>query len=139
MEVDRAIDAYLRCAYEGPPPPRVAALTEALHHAPPAAFYACEAFERDGDARFALRLGNRHYPHMKLVIEQLPGRDVWLFRADAHDAHVLVDPADPDYPAYREMTARNRAIAAAIEAAWAAAGIDTFRAFLRRDLGARRA
>ena len=34
--------------------------------------------------------------------------------------------------------ARNRALAAAIESAWERDGLDTFRAFLRRDLEARR-
>lgn len=135
--VGHAIDEYLRLAYEGPPPPPVAALADAVRRAPPDGLYACPAFERDGEARYALRLGNRYYPHMKLVIERLPSGEAWFFRADTHDQHVTVEPSDPDYPAFQTLTAHNRAIAAAIESAWTRDGLDTFRAFLRRDLDAR--
>jgi hypothetical protein len=135
-DLDRAIALYLARAYDGPPPPRVAALVDAVREA--RGDYASPAFERDGDDRFALRLGNRAYPHMKLVVERLPRRDAWFFRADAHDQHVTVAPSDPDFPAFQELMARNRATASAIESDWEAAGLDTFRAFLRRDLDARR-
>ena len=73
-----------------------------------------------------------------LVIEHLPSRDAWFFRADTHDEHVAVAPTDPDYPAFQALTAHNRAVAAAIESAWTLDGLDTFRAFLRRDLESRR-
>jgi len=136
--VGHAIDEYLRFAYEGPLPPPVAALVEAVRRAPPDGLYECSAFERDGESRYALRLGNRYYPHMKLVIERLPSREAWFFRADTHDQHVTVEPSDPDYPAFQALTARNRTIAAAIESAWTHDGLDTFRAFLHRDLDARR-
>lgn len=136
--VVHAIDGYLRYAYDGAPPAPVAALVDEVRHAPPDGLYECPAFERDGDARFALRLGNRYYPHMKLVIEHLASKDAWFFRADTHDQHVTVEPSDPDYPAFQALTARNRSIAAAIETAWTQEGLDTFRAFLRRDLDARR-
>lgn len=136
--VDRAIETYLGLAYPAGAPARVASLAAAVRLSPDGALYESPAFERDGDARFALRLGNPAYPHMKLVIERLPGRDAWFFRADTHDQHVTVDPSDPDYAAFQELMARNRALAAAIEAAWELEGLDTFRAFLRRDLEARR-
>ena len=139
--VVRAIDAYLRCAYEGAPPESVAARADEVRRASAGALYDCPAFERDappGVVRYALRLGNSCYPHMKLVIEHLPARDAWFFRADTHDDHVVVEPSDPDYRAFQALTARNRAIAAAIESAWALDGLDTFRAFLRRDLESRR-
>jgi hypothetical protein len=133
--LDRAIALYLAHAYDGAAPPRIVALGEAVRATD--GRYDCAAFEREGDDRYALRLGNRHYPHMKLVVERLPRRDVWVFRADTHDQHVTVDPTDPEFPAFQELMARNRATAAAIESAWEHAGIDTFRAFLRRDLDAR--
>nr|MBK7066773.1 hypothetical protein [Deltaproteobacteria bacterium] len=75
---------------------------------------------------------------MKLVIERLPSGEAWFFRADTHDQHVTVEPSDPDFPAFQALTTRNRTIAAAIESAWTHDGLDTFRAFLRRDLDARR-
>lgn len=141
ITVGRAIESYLQCAYESAPPTPIAALLEKVRAAPADGFYECGAFERDtprGGERYALRLGNRYYPHMKLIVEHLPSRDAWFFRADTHDDHVSVAPSDPDYPAFQAMTANNRAVAAAIESAWAADGLDTFRAFLRRDLDARR-
>jgi hypothetical protein len=136
--VDRAIETYLGLAYPAGPPVRAASLADAVHLSPDGDLYESPAFERDSDACFALRLGNVSYPHMKLVIERLPGRDAWFFRADTHDQHVTVDPSDADYPAFQELMARNRALAAAIESAWERDGLDTFRAFLRRDLEARR-
>ncbi|MDO9016815.1 MAG: hypothetical protein Q8S73_00480 [Deltaproteobacteria bacterium] len=136
--VHRAIETYLGLAYPAGPPPRAASLADAVRLSPGGSLDDCTAFERDGDARFALRLGNQAYPHMKLVIERLPGRDAWFFRADTHDQHVTIDPSDPDHPAFQELMARNRALAAAIESAWELDGLDTFRAFLRRDLEARR-
>lgn len=137
--VDRAIETYLGLAYPAGAPARVASLADAVRLSPDGALYESPAFERDGDTRFALRLGNQAYPHMKLVIERLPGRDAWFFRADTHDQHVALDPSDPDYPAFQALMAGNRSLAAAIESAWDLAGLDTFRAFLRRDLDARRA
>ncbi|MDB4928201.1 MAG: hypothetical protein JWM10_685 [Myxococcaceae bacterium] len=136
--VGRAIDLYLARAYDGPAPPRVAALVDAVRASPDGRVYDSAAFERDGEDRYALRLGNRAYPHMKLVVERIPRRDAWFFRADAHDQHVSIDPSDPDFPAFQALMAHNQATAAAIESAWEEAGLDTFRAFLRRDLDARR-
>lgn len=140
--VGRAIDAFLRCAYEGAAPPtRITTLVAELRGSPADRFYECPAFEHDaavGAERYALRLGNRYYPHMKLAIEHLGSRQAWFFRADTHDGHVTVEPTDPDYPAFQDLMARNRGIAADIEAAWALEGVDTFQAFLRRDLESRR-
>ena len=107
-----------------------------------AAFYACPVFERIGSAgpeRYALRLGNGIYPHMKMLIGPTPGGDGFLFRADTHDRHVKIPPESPEYGAMCEMLARNHAIGSAIEAAWDAAGLPTFKQYLRQDLARRRA
>lgn len=137
----RAVALFLEHAYDGPPPPQIAARVEVLESPIAQPFYERSPFEREppeAPERYALRLGNRHYPHMKLVIERLPTLPHWFFRADTHDQHVQVDPSDPDWEAFQELVARNHAIAAAIESAWDRADIDTFKRFLRRDLEARK-
>lgn len=136
-----ALTIYLAHAYDRVIPVHVLAQIERLKNAPPADLYAAGGFEReppDDPSRYSLRLGNRDYPHMKLVMEKMPSRAQWLFRADTHDLHIHLDPTDPELPALQALHARNRETAAAIEAAWEARGVPTFRAFLHRDLDARR-
>ena len=137
----KAVALFLEHAYDGPVPPQIASRVEVLESSISQPFYERSPFEReprDAPERYALRLGNRHYPHMKLVIERLPTLPCWFFRADTHDQHVQVDPSDPDWEAFQALVERNRAVATAIEAAWDRADIDTFKRFLRRDLEARR-
>jgi CheY-like chemotaxis protein len=93
-----------------------------LRRATDAALYDCDAFERTDD-RLALRLGNRFYPHMKLVVEPSPSRQA-LFRADAHDDHVLA-LVGPSHPGLDELMAKNQAIARAIEESWSALHLPT--------------
>jgi hypothetical protein len=94
---------------------------------------------RDGPARYALRLGNRHYPHMKLVIDRAPDGRSYLLRADTHDAHCQPRPGSRESAAFLELARQNRAIAEAIEARWEAVGLPTFKKFLRDDLERRKA
>lgn len=132
----RAVEAYLAAAYDAPPPAAVVERLSQLRTAPEAAFYECAAFER-GDDRYALRLGNRFYPHMKLVVEAAPdGRA--LFRADTHDRHFL-ELVDGSESSFAELMARNEAIARAIEDAWCAAGLLTCREHLRESMARWRA
>jgi hypothetical protein len=135
----RAIDAYLACAYDKAPPAAVASRLDALRHADGEHLYDCEAFERSAETdRLSLRLGNRCYPYMKLVIERAPAGQGYLFRADTHDKHAMPEPGAVDYDAFRELMEHNRAIAEAIEAAWTQAGVTTFKQILRADLERRR-
>lgn len=136
-----ALTVYLAQAYDGVIPVQVAAQVECLRATPEMDLFATEGFEReprDNPSRYSLRLGNRFYPHMKLVIERMPSRGPWLFRADTHDMHIRLDPTDPEFSALQALQARNRDLAAAIEAAWDARGLPTFRGYLQRDLDARR-
>ncbi len=121
-DVWRAIEAYLAVAYDGPPPPAVAARLERLRAAPEGEFYECEAFERSED-RFALRLGNRFYPHMKVVVEAAPD-GMAHFHVDTHDRHVVEMLGSRD-PRLGELVARNQAIARAVEQAWTDRGLPT--------------
>jgi hypothetical protein len=136
MDVWRAVEVYLSAAYDAAPPPAVADRLSLLRVAREEVFFECAAFECCED-RYALRLGNRYYPHMKLVVEAGPGGRA-VFRADTHDSHFhdLVDPSDAKLV---ELMARNATIARAIEEAWAACGLLTARGHLRRELARWRA
>ena len=136
----KAIDAYLKGAYPADPPAPIRQRLESLRAVADAAFLASDAFERDSSAdpsRYALRLGNRFFPHMKLVIERSPDGG-YLFRADTHDRHCQVPPSSPEYADFCQLMARNHQIAQAIELAWENQGLPTFKTFLRRDLDRRR-
>jgi hypothetical protein len=93
----------------------------------------------DSPRRYLLRLGNRHYPHMKMVIDRAPDGQGFLFRADTHDNHVRPKPGSRDEKPFLELMEKNRQVAEAIEAAWEQEGLPTFKKFLRDDLERRRA
>jgi hypothetical protein len=135
-DVWRAVEAYLALAYDGAPPAAVAERVGRLRAASEDGFYACDAFER-GDDRYALRLGNRFYPHMKLVVLAAPGGRA-VFRADTHDRH-LFDVPGVSSPRFAELMARNEALARAIEDAWSASGLLTAREHLRDQVASWRA
>lgn len=123
-----AVDIYLRQAFpQGRPAdqdllPLRAALTieEAL-----ASFERPRAEEGVPCQRFALRLGNPRYPFMKIVLQEYLVRGEFFFTVDTHD-ELRVDKSAPDLPAWQELREYNRALKAAIEGAWRAAGLPTF-------------
>ena len=147
----RAITTYLSHAYDGAPNPHgmpastpsaVRSRLESLRMAPAADFFASPVFERDSAAsptKYSLRLGNRTYPHMKLVVDRAPDGRGHLFRADTHDGHCRPTPGSRDYPVFCQLMETNRQLAGRIEAAWEAQGIPTFKTFLRDDLARRKA
>jgi hypothetical protein len=132
----RAIEAYLAVAYDGAPPAPIAERLASLRATAEAAFYDCAAFER-GDDRFSLRLGNRFYPHMKLVVVAAPSGQA-VFCADTHDRHFL-DLLGGPHARLAELMARNERIARAIEDAWSACGLLTAREYLREQVATWRA
>ena len=162
----RAIDTYLELAYAPsdpaakppepmePAPSAVRARLETLKSTPVDSFYDCPVFERQeaarnpGDpppsrdalpVRYALRLGNRSYPHMKFMIERSPDGQGYLLRADTHDAHIQPRAGSREMGAFAELMRQNRVIADAIEAKWEGMGLPTFKKFLREDLERRKA
>ncbi len=133
----RAIDAYLKGAYDGALPANVVSRLATLRSAADEGFYRCEVFERDSKLEpsvFALRLGNRFYPHAKLVIERAPDDRGAQFRVDTHDGHCSPDPSSADYPRFRELMDQNQRIAREIEVSWADEGLPTFRQSFRLDV-----
>ena len=139
-DVLRAVDTYVRVAYADEPLPAHVRSQLAVLQTWKGDFFRSPAIASDGGTppkRYSIRLGNRHYPHMKLAVERSPDGRAYLFRADTHDAHCL-PPADrPEYAAFREMMERNRVIAAAMEEAWTAEGLTTFKSYLQQDLARR--
>ncbi len=131
-------------------PSAVRARLETLRSTPDEAFYDSPVLERGPTAprekdpkapptKYSLRLGNRSYPHMKVVIDRAPDGQTYLLRADTHDAHIQPKPGSRDYAAFQELSRINHALAEQIESAWEAAGLPTFKKFLREDLERRRA
>lgn len=132
-----AIEAYLAVAYGGAEPsPDVRARLEECRAAGDALLESGRVERGPGEApkQYALRLGNRVYPHMKLVVEATPDGAGHLFRADTHDRHVRPAPTSPDYKPFCELMEKNQAIAEAVEASWDRLGLPTFKRYLRRDL-----
>jgi hypothetical protein len=140
-ETWKAIELYLARAYETDPPMGVRARLDALRSASDSDFYRLAAFERapaDEPVRLSLRLGNRFYPHMKLVIERSPDGVRALFRADTHDRHVQPKPDSPEAAVFAELARKNQDLAQQIESAWDESGLATFKRYLREDLARRK-
>jgi hypothetical protein len=143
-EMWRAIETYLSLAYDGDPPSMVATRLSSLKNAGERLFEdgAVEHPGADGDGaahRLAVRLGNRFYPHMKLMLSPSPDGRGYLFGVDSHDAHCCPPAESPEHAMFCELMGKNRQIGTAIEAAWETQGILTFKAYLRQDLANRRA
>jgi hypothetical protein len=133
-ELWRAIDAYLQVAYDGAPPRTIAERLSTLRAAG-MAIYDCDALERV-QGGYAVRLGNRFYPHMKLVVEVSHGGPPF-FRVDTHDRHFL-DLVGPPSPELDELMAKNQAVNQAIQDAWSACGVRTARDDWREQMEQRR-
>ncbi len=141
-ELWRALDVYLQHAYGGVLPGTIRARIEALQSVDGDGVFDSPVIERDPAAdplRLKIRLGNRFYPHMKLVIERSPDGRGYLFRADTHDRHACPPATSREYGAFCELMARNQAIALAIETAWEQSELPTFKSYLRRYLEQRKA
>ncbi len=135
-----AIDAFLRHAYAGKTSPAGVKAKLDVLRAACGSLLKASAFEKSdapGPPRYALRLGNQFFPHMKLVVECRPENERCFFRADAHDAHCRPKETSSEMGLYRELVEKNRTISTAIETEWADLGLPTFKTFLREDLARR--
>ncbi len=144
-QILRAIDLFVEYAYaDGAQPGKSmqSGLADLRGRTDDASFFASPLFLRPTKdtpvASYTLRLGNRFYPHMKLVIQPSPDGTEMMYRADTHDRHLCPATGHPEYQAFMELRARNQQVAEAIEAAWAVAGICTFKTYLQNDLRRRR-
>lgn len=139
-DVMRAVDTYLKLAYDPSPLPVTVRSQVAVLRTWKGDFYRSPAIAADREdpvKRYSIRLGNRQYPHMKLAMELSPDASRYLFRADTHDGHVLPPHGTAEHDAFQRVMEENQHIAQAIESAWAAEGIPTFKTFLREDLARR--
>jgi len=141
-ELHNAIITYLRIAYPEGVPAAVQARVASLTQLPADAEVPesmLEVSQCMGRPVYALRLGQPRYPHMKLMVEASPGGTGYLFRADAHDMHLHAPEGSADAGPLAALRAQNKVLTEAIEAAWTAAGLPTFRSYLRGELEKRRA
>jgi hypothetical protein len=140
-KVWEAIDAYIASVYgEAGAPAAVRGRLETLRAMSSESFFESSVFERDDKAlptRYSIRLGNPHYPHMKLVIERSPDGRGHLFRADTHDRHIRPAPESREYQAFTALMQQNQRSAEQVEAEWARRGLPTFKEYLRQDLARR--
>ena len=136
-QIRLAVELYLARAYRAGPPPSAGQFL-----IPPDAraeeWLMSDLTERDPpDAQlsevrsFVLRIGNDHYPHMKVRISCPPLERSYIFSVDAHDACLQVPPTSPDYAPLEELKRHNARIVAAVAAAWDAASRPTERNYLR--------
>src|SRR5205823_9532597 len=85
----------------------------------------------------ALRLGNAHYPHMKLQVQPWPNAAGFLLSVNTHDQVLSLDPNAADAAAFRELQVLNQRLKEAIEQAWDQAGLPTFLRYLREYIEGR--
>lgn len=140
-QVQRAIEIYLQHAYGDTLPVTVrsqlAILKSWKGDLLDAPVFAPDAHRPP--TRYTMRLGNRGYPHMKIVIELSPDDSRFLFRVDAHDRHVCPPPKAPEYPSFRQLMEANQRLVDNVEGEWAKEGFPTFKTYLRDDLARRAA
>lgn len=82
--------------------------------------------------RYALRLGNRNYPFMKLVLQEHLVAGEFYFAVDTHD-QMEVKPDFPDYDQWMAVRKFNRELKRQIEEGFQKGGLETA-ACLRQQL-----
>ncbi len=133
--VDAAVEIYLRHAYGDSGAPRAPAVVDREHQDPFEAFVD-ETPESDEDEdpplrRYTMRLGNRSYPFMKLVLEEHIVRGEFFFSVDTHD-HIDVRPDFPDYEDWMRLKRFNLKLKREIEAEFQRAGLPTLAEIRRK-------
>jgi hypothetical protein len=153
------MELYLQAAYPPPQgvPAGLAPRVDAVRGLDPASDVPLDTLlERDPAntlPSFALRLGQPMYPYMKLVVDEappiappIPGSPSaamadtgdFILRVDSHDRHLHAPAGSPDAAWLASVRASNKELGERIEAAWAEAGLPTFKTYLRRRLQERK-
>jgi two-component system phosphate regulon response regulator PhoB len=83
-----------------------------------------ETLQGGGCQRYALRLGNRNYPFMKLVLQEHLLRGEFFFAVDTHD-QLEIKPDYPDYEQWMAVRRFNRELKRQIEQGFQQGGLDT--------------
>lgn len=134
-EIQRAADVYLKHAWGAEVPQAIRDQVRDIRacHETDIALELfdseCSSTYADGSGqggfrRYVLRLGNRQYPFMKLVIQEHLLNGEFFFSVDTHD-NLSVDADNPDYPAWCELKRHNQELKETIEDAWAQSGTPT--------------
>lgn len=140
-DLKRATDCYLRHAYpNGSIPPAIQRRLNWPADVDAVGLLALPVFEKmsvrnnDTEWMYCLRLGNSHYPHMKLQIQSFRNRVGYMLSVNTHDQVSL--PSDAvDYERFREIQRNNQSLKGQIESEWRHAGLPTFNAYLAEALG----
>ena len=74
--------------------------------------------------RYTMRLGNRNYPFMKLLLQEHILEGEYFFAVDTHD-EMEIKPEYPDYEAWNAVRQFNDKLKREIEAGFTAAGLET--------------
>lgn len=126
--IQHALEIYFHHAYGGDPK-RIKGLDDAASDDVFAGF--CDE-SRPAEAghprleRFTLRLGNRLYPYMKLVLQEHVIAGQFCFGVDTHD-QMEIRPDLPDYEAFMRLRRHNFELKRRIEEALSEAGLPTMR------------
>ena len=83
--------------------------------------------------RFALRVGNQWYPHMKILICSAGAEEDVIFTVDTHD-RLTLPAGSPEEVMFRELQARNQQLARHVENLWEQSGVPTQAGLLRQYL-----
>ena len=125
--LERVLRVYLRVAWPGRESEKYPALPDAGEGADLLPVFTDESKRDPGreSRRYVIRLGNRMYPHMKLVLEEylLPGE--FVFMVDTHD-EIDLKPDYPDYDAWQQLKRANRDVKVEIERQWREERIPTY-------------
>jgi len=140
-ELRRAVKLFIEHAYGSSPSPHALACLPPEGEYDPEAWLMSDRTERTpatapfGEVRdFALRIGCRHYRHLKLRICRTGAERDLVFVADSHDSFLQAEPGSPEREGIEELKRSNAEVVARITDAWDAAGINTERNFLRERI-----
>lgn len=141
-EVRKALQIYLDLAYGGSGKHRrMPDLSRAEAGGDLQALLAMFQKERVEDipgyscVRYTLRLGNRNYPFMKLMLQEHLLAGEFFFAVDTHD-DMDIKPDFPDYEEWMAVRRFNQELKRKIETQFEAEGLDTSAA-IRRLVGSR--
>lgn len=120
--VTRAVDLYLKLAYDTGSQRGMPDLTLSAGATPEQVLTLFQVEVREGIAgqsstRYTMRLGNRNYPFMKLLLQEHIVAGEYFFGVDTHD-DMEIKPAYPDYEAWVAVRRFNSDLKRKIEASF---------------------
>lgn len=124
--VERAVSIYQDLAYGSVAPKRRMATVAAAGNGPLGLFHQEQVECVPGHAcqRFSMRLGNRNYPFMKLLLQEHLIAGEFFFAVDTHD-QMEIGPEFPDYEQWMAVRKFNGELKRRIEDSFEQAGLDT--------------